>query len=256
MGTGQHGERSCSRALLAGAACLAVLGSLVTSGCGSGVDEEGGIGEGVRSVVFLTDRSATELRPEASAALEALEGLAGISSQVVQFQDLHRTRIPAGSIAWWHHGDSVTLPSTAVTPAALAAVRQHLAGGGRLLLTLLAASYVVPLGLESRPPDRVGFVTGEDYVTVEGPDDRHLAGLQSYRGHPALRRFWGGTYTSTPEVGSVYPVARYTGDRWPETGRVWAVLKRYIQIDPAVKIGAEYTRAETGSSGHAASRGT
>ena len=59
-------------------------------------------------------------------------------------------------VLWWHYADEPSLPSVAVRPETLAAVHRHLGSGGGVLLTLYATAYVVPLGIESTPPDVVG----------------------------------------------------------------------------------------------------
>ncbi len=163
----------------------------------------------------------------------------GIDVEVVQLIDLAGRRLTSSSLLWWHYARDPELPSAAFDPRLLAAIRAHIASDGALLLTLFAAQYTVPLGLETRGPDEVRFAPGSEF-TRWADDDRLLVGVQSYAGHPLLRRFWGGTYIHAPSPELSYPVARYSASTWPDQGRVWAVGRRAIRIDSDTKVGLEY----------------
>ena len=230
-----------------GARFLLLLALLGVNACADG--REATIeGERRRHVVFLTTANERALPAEETAALQWVRSLPDTQVDVRQFRDLPDASLPAESIAWWHYAEAPNLPSEAVAPAALATVRRHLALGGRLFLSLFAASYVVPLGIETKPPDTVRLAPVQDFASRDDEDQRPLIGVQSYRGHPLLRRFWGGVFTSTPTADR-YPVARYSGDNWPTEGNVWAVARRHVDIDSSAKVGVEYPGADSSSRG-------
>ncbi len=158
----------------------------------------------------------------------------------MQLSDLDIERPDPDSVLWWHHASSVALPASAMRQDALDAVRAHLRGGGPLMLSLLAATWVAPLELEARPPNDVGLRVGSDWARWTADDNRLLSGLQSYRGHPLLRRFWGGVFTATLQHERHYASARWTDDAWPVDGQVVAVGKRYIGIDVDHRVVVEY----------------
>lgn len=191
-------------------------------------------------MVFLGAGARSSLAGESLAAWEWLQSRPEVDARYLQLADLPVASLAHGAIVWFHHARSPELPSTAMRPEALDTVRAHLQGGGGLLLSLMATPWAVPLGLETRPPNRIEEVPGTDFVRWSEDDDRLLTGFQSYRGHPVLRRFWGGTYTSTPGHARRYAVARYEGDAWPERGRVVAVEKRYIGLATDRRTLVEY----------------
>ena len=185
------------------------------------------------SVVFVSTAPPGMLPAEEAAAWEWLQLQPELRAEHVQFVDLANARLPREAVLWWHYADDRSLPSVAVRPETLAVVRRHLRSGGGVLLTLFAAAYVVPLGIESAPPDTVD-------TRAPAADGPLFGGLQSRLGHPLLARFWGGAFTSGTADASLRPVAAYTGDRWPANGSVWAVDKTERSVDASIKIGVEY----------------
>ena len=214
-------------ALAAGSGCTDRLPGF---GSRPGVDT----GPDQPTVVFVSSGTVESLPAEEAAAWAWLQEQQTFASRHVQLIDLPRAPLPRNAVLWWHYAQEEGLPSAAVRPETLEAIRRHLSSGGRLLLTLLAAPYAVPLGFETAPPDTV-------HLTLPAyPRVGLSGGLQSRLGHPVLARFWGGVFTSTPSVDRRYPEALYTADRWPAQGQVWAVHKSEIGVDPATKIGVEY----------------
>lgn len=194
-------------------------------------------------VVFLAHRRPASLPAEERAALEWSRSREELDVRVVHLVDLPTARIPEDAVLWWHYAEAAALPSDAVTDTTLAAARRHLRRGGGAVLTLLAASWTVPLGLETTPPDTVGTA-----VAAPGPAPG-TRGLQSRAGHPALRRFWGGVDLDRVGPREPIPAAFYSADRWPEQGRVWAVEKRGGSAAPEIRAGIEYppTRERPGT---------
>ena len=208
-----------------------------TEWLGFGTAVGGDVDSGLPTVVFVSSGPAHSLPAEEAAAWAWLQEQPAFASRHLQLVDLPRESLPRDAILWWHYAEEESLPSAAVRTETLAAVRRHLGSGGRLLLTVLAASYTVPLGIETLPPDSVS-------TSWRGTQADLSAGFQSRLGHPLLAPFWGGVSTSTPNGDRSYPAALYTGDRWPADGRVWAVHKNQREVDSSTKIGIEYPRSE------------
>ena len=177
---------------------------------------------------------------EERAALQWLRAQPGFATTFVQLSDLDNGRPDPDSVIWWHHAASTALPTGAMQQPAIEAVRTHLRRGGALMLSLFAATWVAPLELEARPPNDVALRPGTDWARWTADDERLLTGLQSYRGHPVLRRFWGGVYTGALRHDGRYASVRWSGDNWPSDGEVVAVGKRYIGIDADHRVVVEY----------------
>jgi len=185
------------------------------------------------TVIFLASAPQEALPPEEAAAWAWLDGRSDLDARLVPFIDLPDELLPPGAILWWHYAAEEALPSIAVRRETLRAVQNHLRGGGNLLLTLIAASYTVPLEIESAPPD----VVSRHAHLIAASDE--TAGYQS-RGHPLLTRFWGGVLPFADTAYRATAAAAYSGERWPVEGHVWAVHKSDAGIDPSYKIGVEY----------------
>ena len=194
-------------------------------------------------VAFLGHSAESGLGAEGAAALEWLRTRPEFDTTFTQLEDLADAPPPAGSVLWWHYADNVALPSTALRPATTAAVQTHLSRGGALLLSLYAVPWVVPLGLDEVAPNEVGPQPGTYWARWGPDDDRILAGLQTYRGHPLLRRFWGGALTAWMRPEREYPSAIWSGDIWPARGKVVAIGRRYIGLDPTRRVAVEYLPA-------------
>ncbi len=196
-------------------------------------------------VVFLGHAAESGLGPEAAAALAWLRDQPGFATTYTQLVDLPGNRPPAPSVLWWHYADSVALPSAALRTATIEAVQAHVDAGGALLVSLLATPWLVPLEIETHAPNAVGFRPGTDYARWGPDDDRILAGFQSYRGHPLLRRFWGGVLTAWMQPERDYASAVWDGDSWPRDGAVIAIGRRYIGLNPERRAVVEYLPGAT-----------
>ena len=194
------------------------------------------------SVVFLTNSPPAALPPEEAAAWSWLRNNENFNVQQVQMIDLPDAKLPQDAVLWWHYSSEETLPSVAVRPGNLEAVRNHLKAGGTALFSLIAASYVVPLEIEPAPPD---IVSMDAFFASES----ELGGLQSRRGHTLLGPSWGVLFTSSNSSFPPRPAVAYTGDRWPATGHVWAVHKTERAMETPPKVGIEYPSTFFGSGG-------
>ena len=194
------------------------------------------------SVVFLTNSPLAALPPEEAAAWSWLRNNENFNVQQVQMIDLPDTKLPQNAVLWWHYASEEALPSVAVRPGNLQAVRNHLRAGGTALFSLIAASYVVPLEIEPAPPDTVS-------MNAFFASESELSGLQSRRDHTLLDPFWGVLFTSANNSSPPRPAVAYTGDRWPATGHVWAVHKTQRAMETPPKVGIEYPSTFFGGGG-------
>ncbi|MCH7826147.1 MAG: hypothetical protein IH849_15230, partial [Acidobacteria bacterium] len=232
---------------------LLLVAALLAAGCAVGcngglIEISGSVGvagdPALPSVVFLTSSPLAALPAEEAAAWAWLRDRdrEDFNVQQVQMIDLPATDLPPDAVIWWHYAAEEALPSVAVRPDSLQAVRDHLRGGGTALLSLVAASYVVPLGIELSPPDTVT-------MDADFASESELGGLQSRRGHALLDPFWGGVFTSANSSFPARAAVAYTGDRWPQNGRVWAVHKSERGVDTTTKVGIEYPSTFVGGGG-------
>ncbi|NKB90191.1 MAG: hypothetical protein GKS06_18445 [Acidobacteria bacterium] len=233
---------------LRGVATLLV--ALTVAGCGQETPgETAAPPAGPVSVVFLAPAAETGLDAEAAAALAWLRSRNDFDTSFVQLADLANASPSPASVLWWHHAAAGPLPSAALAEAALETVRAHLSTGGALMLSLLASPWVVPLGLETVGPNEVGLQPGTHWARWGPDDDRILAGMQSYRGHPLLRPHWGTILSTWMRPSEVYASAAWTNDIWPANGKVVAIGRRYIGLDPDRRTVVEYD-ASAARSGH------
>ena len=200
-------------------------------------------------VVFLSHTAESGLDPEGVAALEWLRSRAEFDVTYRRLGDLTTSTTPASAVLWWHYALPQALPSTALASDTLEGVRAHLSNGGALLLTLLATPWVVPLGLESVGPNETAVLPGTAWARWGPDDDRILAGMQSYRGHPLLRRHWGTVLPAWMRPDGQYASAAWTDDVWPADGKVVAIGRRYIGLNPDRRTVVEYD-ASAARSGH------
>ncbi len=230
---------------------LLLVVSLLAAACGTGC--EGGLmeisgGVGVAgdpaqpSVMFLTSSPPAALPAEEAAAWAWLRDNEDFNRRQVQMIDLPGTERRRNEVIWWHYAAEEALPSVSVRPDTLQAVRDHLRGGGTALLSLVAASYVVPLEIELSPPDTVSMDAGF-------ASESELGGLQSRLGHALLEPFWGGLFTSANSSFPPRAAVAYSGDRWPQNGLVWAVHKSEGGVDTTTKVGIEYPSTFVGGGG-------
>ncbi len=223
---------------------IALTALVLTSIACNGGLFDGGVGgpgsDDPPQVVFLTSGPAEALPPEEAAAWAWIEANGAFAARQVQMIDLPDTTLPRDAVIWWHYAAEEALPAISVHPDVLDRVSAHLRNGGSALLTLIAASYVVPLRLEPAPPDNLS--TRARFVG----DGAEFGGPQSRRGHPVLDRFWGGVLSAGDIDYEGFPAAAYSGDRWPVGGRVWAVHQSERGVDPSLKIGVEYVDVFSG----------
>ncbi len=68
------------------------------------------------------------------------------------FNELEKEELDRFRGLWWHHTGFPELPSDALDPGAVDALKKYIHGGGKLFLSRTASAYVAPLGV-GRAPD-------------------------------------------------------------------------------------------------------
>jgi hypothetical protein len=144
----------------------------------------------------------------------------------------------APPLLWWHEDGDAWLSSPLATKEWIRAVRDYVDRGGVLLLSLCAARYVVNLGLESTLPSIVARGAWPEQGWAEGyPDIRGFAARGS---HPLFNGMGGGAYTWTAAPGTPYAGTYFHPPALPREGRVLAVEREYIRINPSRPLITEY----------------
>ena len=145
-------------------------------------------------------------------------------------------------VLWCHAGDAVP----ALPDAARLALGGWVAGGGRLLLSLLATPLAGALGAPDESPTvqrPVPWRDDDDSLWSAGfrdwPDYPHIRGAQGWGEHPLFDGLQRGSFTWRATEGE--PVARtcFRAPHWP-SGRVLAVDRGYVQLDADTAVAWEY----------------
>lgn len=194
----------------------------------------------MRRVGFLTSNSWSA-SPEETAAWTFLKARKSIRSQRINIQEVQANPkvLRAFDVLWWHFDSSLEIPDTHTNEAVVEALRKFVERGGGILLSLLAAPYVVDLGLETlRPNVIVRSTWSETSWTSDYPDMR---GLATFKGHPIFRGFPGGSFTWSPISGDPYSAAYYQ-NVIPAQGRVVGVEKNYIRVNEDRRIISEFSK--------------
>jgi glycogen debranching enzyme len=140
------------------------------------------------------------------------------------------------NVVWWHC-DAEYPESTQINPRVVEAFKKYVSGGGSGLLSLLAAQFVVDLGLEQVRPNIVLHGHWSETSRDDGyPDIRGFAGFNR---HQVFDGFFGGVYTWAPRVGDSLS-ACYYDDVLPHSGKVVAVEKLYVKLNEQRRTMLEY----------------
>lgn len=193
---------------------------------------------------LLFVQSAPVASQEEAAAFTWLRDLPDVEARRVAIDALADALVGAGTTTVWFHS---TEPPVLPDPVR-SQVDAHVRGGGGLLATLAAATLPVQLGWEEVGPDEATVATWS-----EEPEDEParsfsapsiVRGLQSFRGHPLFDGLGTGTYTWAPHPGESFWRYAYTRDRWPRAGRVVAVQKSFIAVNPERRLAWEYMQGD------------
>lgn len=123
------------------------------------------------------------------------------------------TDLSAYDALWWH--DESPLADEQSVEECAPEIRDFLADGGGLFLSLHAMSAVTPLGIEEIPPDETGF---EELTREDG-----LLWTAAHDDHPAVAD--GRLRVTTLPAGPVHPYARYE-EVIPQRGELLASMVR------------------------------
>ena len=141
-------------------------------------------------------------------------------------------------VLWWHYDAAVSLPEILLRSATREVVNGFLRAGGGMLLSLLAAPYVVDLGIESvRPSDVRKGPWGETCWAEDYPDIRGFGG---FLGHPLFAGLGGGVFTWNPVPTTPFAGAYYTAPALPQKGKIIAVERQYIRLNEDRRVLTEY----------------
>jgi hypothetical protein len=142
------------------------------------------------------------------------------------------------STLWWHYDSSTALPPAAVDPNTIASLINYVKHGGSLFLSLLAAQYVVDLGVEEVRPNIIEKGRWNRKCWAEKYPD--IRGLSSFQGHPIFKGLHGAAYTWSPKPESSFAGAFYEEPTLPKNGRVVAVEREYIKLNENWQVAVEY----------------
>ena len=183
-----------------------------------------------------------KLSTEEKAAWAFLSNLKNVRSERIGFSNLTKMGLSRKLDAlWWHFDESLSIPTIALDPKVVDALRNFVWSGHGLRLSLLAASYVVDLGFETRPPNiRILGTWSESSPISDYPDIRGFAGFGD---HPIFKGFAGGLYTWAPGIGDRSAGSYYENEK-PTSGKVVAVEKSYIKLDESRRVIIEYGTAK------------
>ncbi|MBA4318116.1 MAG: hypothetical protein C0412_06925, partial [Flavobacterium sp.] len=140
-------------------------------------------------------------------------------------------------LLWWHYDESVKLPESALTAKVKEAIMEFNRQGKGLLLTLLAAQYVVDLKLETAAPNKVlkgGWEIKDTYKEIKG--------FHSFSGHPIFTGLFDGAYTWNTKQNFNFAAAYYDSLQ-PTKGKVIGIGWDYITFKKNERHLLEY---ETG----------
>lgn len=165
---------------------------------------------------------------DASAIARWLETLPGIRSRMVAIDDLEGT--PDCDVVWVHAA-SVIEPQPE-----LAALTEPFERGG-VLLTGAAAALPFTLGIESEPPNDAQHGTWNDeadelFLFRSFAEYPHIRGHAAFRSHPLFEGLGGAAYTWWPRDRELFTTVTYRAPAWPARGRVVAVERSFIHINP------------------------
>lgn len=179
------------------------------------------------------------LSEEEKAGWDFLSSLKEFKAEKIPFAAISRkpSVLKGYDVVWWHFDSSITIPPLVLEPEILTTIKQYAEQGGSLLLSLLAAPYIVDLGFENSRPNFIAKGAWEQKSWAEDyPDIRGFAGFQ---GHPIFDGLAGGVYTWNPSSGVDYSAALYDKTT-PAKGSVVGVERLYIKLNEQWRIISEY----------------
>ncbi len=108
---------------------------------------------------------------------------------------------------------------------------------GAVLLTGGAAALPFTLGIEPEPPNDAFRSTWHDaedelFLFDSFAEFPRIRGHAAFRSHPLFQDLGSGTFTWAPREGETHGGVTYRAPAWPARGRVVAVERSYIHVNP------------------------
>ncbi|HSG81561.1 MAG TPA: GH116 family glycosyl hydrolase [Gemmatimonadota bacterium] len=176
---------------------------------------------------------------ESAAALKWLREQPGYDVRAVTLPDVADALLGYGATVWFHWTETPELDADARL-----ALDAHVRAGGGLLATLAGATLPYQLGWEETEPNEVTAgpwaEDAGDELARSFSQVHRIRGLQSFRGHPLFEGLGSGAYTWAPAEGEPFVRYAYAGASWPGAGRVIAVEKSYISMNPDRRLAWEH----------------
>ena len=146
----------------------------------------------------------SHLSPEEAAAWKFLLPNEQFKNTLLPFERLSSGATPLQGLSalWWHYDSAATLPRAVLDPSIVSGLRNYVRQGGSLFLSLLAAQYVVDLGLEEVRPNVIEKGRWNRHCWAEKYPD--IRGLSSFRGHPIFDNLHGAAYLWNPQPESAF----------------------------------------------------
>ena len=172
------------------------------------------------------------LSPEHQAAWNLILTSRFTQSQILDLSQAPPEKLTKG-ILWLHIPDSSEFASWIEAKEKLNFLSNFYKQGGKILLTNFAARLPHELGVETLKPETKILSIQDEWLFDK-------KGLQSYRGHPAFHKLFGGTFIWDAYENHNLPTIGYFGQNFPIEGKVVAVEKSYITIHANNKLMIEY----------------
>ncbi len=169
---------------------------------------------------------------EDSSALDWLHRQNGLSVRLLNLENARLDR-PGVDAIWVHIPDSVSYARWLPYIRNLKPLLKYYRGGGKMVLTDLAAMLPYAIGIESEEPEIRPTAIHDDWLWDQ-------KGVQGFRGHPVYDGFFGGVFLWDSNVDNVVYRAGYFGNRYPREGKVVGIEKSYVVIDSDSKLMTEY----------------
>jgi hypothetical protein len=192
--------------------------------------------DSVTKIAFLGKEPFQNIDRESRAAIDFLKTMKGFYPVYVTFDELHKNSklLDSYKLAWFHRQDTIGFSGSETDLKAIKEIKDFLAKGGNLLLTLNAFHYINTLGIESvKPTDSIKQSIDEGY-------GRKL-GFHSFLNHPVFDGMFGGSYIMVPVKDTAFRVTGYFGSSLPVNGKVIGVDWDYIFLRENSKLMLEYT---------------
>ncbi|NIR42750.1 MAG: hypothetical protein GWN99_02645 [Gemmatimonadetes bacterium] len=192
--------------------------------------------ESLKILFVLPDAGASR---ETSAARVWLEEQTSFDVRCVPLSDLPQALEGPEAVVWFHWVEPPRLRDSIRL-----ALDAHVRAGGGALATLAAAGLPVALGWEEIGPNDKHEGPWSPDAADEAAESfsqvHRIRGLQSFRGHPLFEGLGSGVYLWSPKAGERFVRWGYADEVWPLRGRVIAVERSYISMNPERRLAWEY----------------